>query len=77
MNESETQRIEAVIAEIVTPLFAKDGGTARLVGVEGDCVTMALEGTYLGCPSRPLLREQVLVPLFSKELGRPIDVALD
>lgn len=73
---TESERIETLVTSLVAPLVAKDGGVARFVAFADDRATIALEGACIGCPARPITRDQIIAPLVAKELGRAIDVEI-
>lgn len=68
--------IEALIRDVLSPLFAADGATLELVEIEDKIVRLRLGGTYRGCPSVPYTLEGVLLPALRSTAGADIQVEL-
>ena len=68
--------IEALIREVLAPLFEADGATLELVDVDDKIVRIRLGGTYRGCPSVPYTLEGVLLPALRRTAGPDIQVEL-
>jgi Fe-S cluster biogenesis protein NfuA len=68
--------IEALIREVLSPLFEADGATVELVDIDGKVVRIRLGGTYRGCPSVPYMLEGVLLPALRRTAGADIQVEL-
>ncbi|MCP4600547.1 MAG: hypothetical protein GY847_08450 [Proteobacteria bacterium] len=67
---SKKKRLEAVIAQRITPLFALDQGSCELVRVDGKNgkVQVRLGGSYRGSPCRETLIKYVVEPILKKEV---------
>jgi Fe-S cluster biogenesis protein NfuA len=68
--------IEALIREVLSPLFEADGATLELVDIEDKVVRIRLGGTYRGCPSVPYTLEGVLLPALRRTVGEDIEIEL-
>lgn len=68
--------IEALIRDVLSPLFAADGATLELVDIEGKVVRLRLGGTYRGCPSVPYTLEGVLLPALRGTVGADVQIEL-
>lgn len=68
--------IEALIRDVLSPLFEADGATLELVEIEDKVVRLRLGGTYRGCPSVPYTLEGVLLPALRRTVGPDVQVEL-
>jgi Fe-S cluster biogenesis protein NfuA len=68
------EQIEKVIRELLSPLFAKEGGTIELVDVRDDVVRLRLSGAYRGCPSSSFMVSGFVLPAFRQAVGRDVRV---
>lgn len=55
-------KVEAVLKDVLTPLFEADGGKIELVDVGDGKVTVRLGDAYTGCPSSSYTLEAVIRP---------------
>lgn len=68
------EQIETVIRDVLTPLFAADGGTVELVDVRDSLVQLRFGGTYRGCPSVPFTVATFVTPVFREATGGDVRV---
>lgn len=68
------ERVEAVLRDVVQPLFEADGGSVELVEIDDGVVRVRLGGVYRGCPSAPYTIEGVIVPALRKATGKDLRV---
>ncbi|HEX5656384.1 MAG TPA: NifU family protein [Polyangiales bacterium] len=67
-------QIETVIREVLTPLFAADGGTMELVSVKDGVVQVRFGGSYRGCPSVSYTVTGYVLPAFRQAVGGDVRV---
>jgi Fe-S cluster biogenesis protein NfuA len=70
------EQIEVVFRDVLTPLFAKEGGTIELVSVREGLVQVRLSGAYRGCPSSSFMISGFVLPALRQALGTEIRVEL-
>ncbi|MCP4674985.1 MAG: NifU family protein [Deltaproteobacteria bacterium] len=70
VEKSIVVRVENVVANHITPLFAIDHGSLEVVEVvkKNGLVKVRLGGTYRGSPSRETLIKYVVEPVLKQEL---------
>lgn len=68
------EQIEKVFRDVLTPLFAEEGGTIELVSVQDDLVQVRLSGAYRGCPSSSFMVSGFVVPALRQALGTELRV---
>ena len=69
-------RIESLFRDVLTPLFAADGGSLELVDIRDQLVVVRFGGAYRGCPSAPHTLEGVVLPALRAAIGKSIRVEL-
>lgn len=74
VSETVKDQIETTLRDQLTPLFAIDGGTVELVGVQDGTVRLRFGGTYRGCPSVAFTVSGFVLPALRKALGRDVQV---
>lgn len=70
------EQIEAVFREVLTPLFATEGGTIELVDVQDGLVKVRLSGAYRGCPSSSFMVSGFVLPALRQAVGDAVRVEL-
>lgn len=71
------EKVEALIADVIRPLIAADGGDIELVGIEPKRVLLRLSGAYVGCPGTPAVIASVIEPVLRTELDPSIEIKVD
>lgn len=70
------EQLETVIRDVLSPLFAKEGGSIELVDVRDNLVKVRLGGAYRGCPSAAFMISGYVVPAFKQAVGNDVRVEL-
>jgi NFU1 iron-sulfur cluster scaffold homolog, mitochondrial len=68
------EQVETTLRELLVPLFAADGGTVELVGVNDGVVQLRFGGAYRGCPSVAFTVQGFVLPALRKAVGREVRV---
>jgi Fe-S cluster biogenesis protein NfuA len=68
------EQIETMLREVLTPLFAADGGTVELVSVKDGVVQLRFGGSYRGCPSVSYTIQSFVVPALRHATGADVRV---
>ncbi len=68
------EQIETVMREVLTPLFAADGGTMELVAVKDGVVQVRFGGAYRGDPSVAYTVSGFVLPAFRQAVGGDVRV---
>jgi Fe-S cluster biogenesis protein NfuA len=68
------EQIETVIREVLTPLFAAEGGTVELVNVQDSVVQLRFGGAYRGCPSVPFTVASFVTPVLRHAAGSDLRI---
>lgn len=68
------EQIESSIREVLTPLFAAEGGTIELVDIRDEVVLLRFGGAYRGCPSVPYTVASYVLPAFRHATGGEVRV---
>jgi Fe-S cluster biogenesis protein NfuA len=63
------EQIENVIRDVLSPLFAAEGGTIELVDVQASVVQLRFGGAYRGCPSVPFMVASFVLPALKQTVG--------
>jgi Fe-S cluster biogenesis protein NfuA len=67
-------QIEALIRDVLSPLFEADGASLELVDVVDKVVRIRVGGSYRGCPSVPYTLEGVVLPALRRAAGPDLQV---
>jgi Fe-S cluster biogenesis protein NfuA len=70
------EQIELVIRDVLTPLFAREGGTIELVDVRDNVVRVRLLGAYRGDPSASFMVSGYVLPALRQAVGNEVRVEL-
>ena len=62
-------KVEAVLKDVLLPLFEADGGHIELVDVKDGKVVVRLGAAYTGCPSSTYTLESVIRPAIRNAVG--------
>ena len=70
--------VDNIVAEHIAPILAVDGGTAEVLSVDSDAlsITVRLGGTYRGNPCRGIVTAYVIRPILQKYCCEEIRVEL-
>lgn len=68
------EQIEALIRDVLSPLFEADGASLELVDVVDKVVRIRVGGSYRGCPSVPYTVEGVVLPALRRAAGTDLQV---
>jgi Fe-S cluster biogenesis protein NfuA len=68
------EQIETVIRDVLTPLFAAEGGTMELVSLKDGVAQVRFGGAYRGCPSVSYTVSGVVMPAFRQAVGSDVRV---
>lgn len=63
-----------MIREVLSPLFAAEGGTVELVSVKDGLVQLRFGGAYRGCPSVSYTVSSFVLPALRHATGADIRV---
>lgn len=63
-----------MIREVLSPLFAAEGGTIELVEVRDGRVQVRMGGAYRGCPSVPYTVAAIVTPALRQATGGEVHV---
>jgi NifU-like protein len=67
-------RAKQVVADVLRPLIAADGGDIELVSVSPTLIVVRLSGTCAGCPGRPYTVSGVIERAMRKAVSPDIRV---
>jgi Fe-S cluster biogenesis protein NfuA len=67
-------QIEIMIREVLTPLFAAEGGSMELVSVKDGVVQVRFGGAYRGCPSISYTVSGFVLPALRQAVGGDVRV---
>jgi len=63
-----------MLREVLTPLFAAEGGSVELVSVRDNVVQLRFGGAYRGCPSVAYTVQSYVLPALRHATGTDIHV---
>jgi len=67
-------KIETMLREVLSPLFAADGGTVELVSIRDGVVQLRFGGAYRGCPSISFTVSGYVLPALRQATGSDVRV---
>lgn len=67
-------QIEAVIRDLLSPLFSSEGGTVELIDVQEQLVRLRFGGAYRGDPSVSYMVSAFVTPAFKQAVGSDVRV---
>lgn len=74
MSDDFSQFTKDWVERELGPLFEQAGGSAHVVSIDGDRVTLAFRGALAGAPGARYIAEQVIRPALNEKLGRSVDI---
>jgi Fe-S cluster biogenesis protein NfuA len=76
LKEAPSEKVIALLSEVLAPLVQADGGEMYLVKIAGDDVHIHLAGACSGCPGSSLTRDRILAPIVAGALSPKARVVL-
>jgi Fe/S biogenesis protein NfuA len=70
------EKIKQIIDVDVNPLLKLHSGSCEFVALNGDVVTLRLNGGCVGCPSSKLTLLNGIIPIFKEKLPEIKDIEL-
>lgn len=71
------EKIDKLVAEVLSPLLESDGGGLEVVRFEGAVLTLRLSGALLGCPGTPYVKRGVVEPAVRSVAGPDIEIVYE
>lgn len=71
------ERLEAILADVLNPLLAHDGGSIELAALDDGVLTLRLTGELVGCPGTTYVKRGVIEPAVREVAGPDLEIVYE